>query len=157
MGPAVARQEVLEHAYELGRLIAQEGFVVLTGATNVGVMEAALKGAKSAGGLTVGILKDDHINNMSQYTDIPIVTGLGSARNNINVLTSSVVVACGMGPGTASEIALALKANKNVILLGCDKVAHDFFKSLGGDKVSVANEPLEVVEIIKKILSACVA
>jgi len=53
----------------------------------------------------------------SYAVDIPIVTDMGSARNNINVLSSDVIIACGMGPGTASEIALAVKNGRKVILL----------------------------------------
>jgi uncharacterized protein (TIGR00725 family) len=152
MGPAIAPKEVLEAAYQLGELSANEGYIVLTGGANAGVMDAALKGAKNVGGLTVGILKDGHVDNMSQYADIPIVTGLGSARNNINVLTSTVIVACGNGAGTASEIALALKANKNVILLKSTEAAAHFFKGLAADRVYIANEPIEAIETIKQLL-----
>lgn len=152
MGPAKTTQEILENAYQSGQLIAREGFVVLTGATNLGVMDAALKGAKSADGLTIGILKDDHMSAMSEYVDIPIVTGLGSARNNINVLTSAIVVACGMGASTASEIALALKANRNVILLNSSESAKNFFKSLGESKVWIANTPEQAMTHIKSLV-----
>ncbi len=154
MGPATTTKAILDHAYELGQLIANERFIVLTGGTNLGVMNEALKGAKSVGGLTIGILKDDHVNNMSQYIDIPIVTGLGSARNNINVLTSSIVVACGIGIGTASEVALALKAKKDVILLCSTEESCAFFKSLHPSKVWVASEPVQVLKLIKNLLLA---
>lgn len=152
MGPAIAPAAVLAHAYDLGRLIAEAGFVVLTGGTNRGVMDETLKGAKGVGGCTIGIIKEDHVDNMSQYVDIPIITGLGSARNNINVLTSSIVVACGVGAGTASEIALALKANKDVILLNNTEAANNFFKSLNGDKVHFAQDPAQVMKTIKDLL-----
>ncbi len=152
MGSANPTKKILEHAYTLGQLLAKEGFVVLTGGTNRGVMDEALKGAKSVGGRTVGILKEDHLLNMSPYIDIPIVTGLGSARNNINVLTSSIIVACGIGKGTASEIALALKANKNVIMLGADELSNNFFKNLCSEKVWIVSEPLQVIKCIENLL-----
>lgn len=152
MGPANTTKEILNNAYTLGQLIAREGFIVLTGGTNVGVMDETLKGAKSVGGCTIGILIDNHLNNMSKYVDIPIVTGLGSARNNINVLTSVVVIACGIGTGTTSEVALALKANKNVILLNNSELGNSFFKSLDAKRVWIANDPAHVIFLLKNLL-----
>jgi uncharacterized protein (TIGR00725 family) len=114
-------------AYELGSLVAQQGWVVLTGGRNVGVMEAASRGAKAANGLTIGILPTEDHSGISDAVDIAIATGMGNARNVINVLSSDVVVACGMGTGTTSEIALALKSNKPVILLAPDDATQKFF------------------------------
>jgi uncharacterized protein (TIGR00725 family) len=71
--------------------------------------------------------------------DIAIPTGMGSARNNINVLASDVTIACGMGPGTASEIALALKANKKVIILNDRPESHRFFQSLSPQRAIVVD------------------
>ncbi|CAB5079813.1 predicted Rossmann fold nucleotide-binding protein [Olavius algarvensis associated proteobacterium Delta 3] len=107
-------------AFRLGQLIAQHGWVLLNGGRNCGIMDASAKGAKSAGGLTIGILPDDNTAGVSDYIDIPIPTGMGSARNAINVLSSDIVVACSGGAGTVSEIALALKAGKTVVLLNMD-------------------------------------
>ncbi|WP_242044677.1 SLOG cluster 4 domain-containing protein [Anabaena azotica] len=90
-----------ENAYKLGELIAQAGWVLLTGGRNVGVMDAASQGAKSANGLTVGILPGTQAEGISVAVDIAIFTDMGNARNNINVLSSHVVIACGMGAGTA--------------------------------------------------------
>jgi len=117
MGGATVSQMVVDDAYQLGKLIASEGWILLNGGRPVGVMDASAKGAKDAGGITIGILPDDHAQNMSSYIDIPIVTGLGIARNCINILSSHVIVACPGGAGTLSEIALALKSNRPVILL----------------------------------------
>ena len=75
-------------------------------------MDEVSKGAKDAGGLVVGVIPTSDRSGCSDAVDIAIVTGMGNARNNINVLSSDVVVACGMGPGTASEVALALKSQK---------------------------------------------
>lgn len=120
MGGGEAAPEHVETAYELGRMIAQNGWVLLNGGRDAGVMEASAKGAHEAGGLTVGILPDDHRGRASAYLDIEIVTGMGSARNNINVLSSDVVIACTGGAGTLSEIALALKAQRPVVTVGLD-------------------------------------
>ncbi len=102
----------IKNAYKLGDLIAQRRWTLLTGGRNVGVMDAVNKGAKSANGLTIGILPRENQKDISEAVDIAIFTDMGNARNNINVLSSDVVIACGMGAGTASEVALALKANK---------------------------------------------
>lgn len=136
-------------AYTLGQLIAQAGWIVLSGGRNSGVMDAVSKGAKSAGGLTIGILPTADRTTISEAVDIPILTDMGEARNNINVLTSDVILACGMGPGTASEVALALKAQKPVILLNCPAVAQAFFESMASRQVLTARTPQEAIELIK--------
>lgn len=154
MGPGErAREDHIRNAFELGRLIAREGWVVLTGGRNVGVMGAASRGAKEAGGLTIGILPTRNRDAISPAVDIPIITDMGSARNNINALTSDLIIACGMGAGTASEVALALKANRAVILLTDNEEGKRFFKSLRPRRVFFAQDPAEAVETAREILS----
>ena len=77
---------------------------------------------------------------------------MGNSRNNINVLTSDVVIACGMGAGTASEIALAIKNNKKVILLNNNLESQAFFVSLSPQTVFVVNTPETVIEVVKNLL-----
>ena len=145
----------VQNAYELGKLIAQEGWVLLTGGRNVGVMEAANQGAKSANGLTIGILPSQSSNGISQAVDIAIFTDMGNARNNINVLSSDVVIACGMGAGTASEVALALKGNKKVILLSDDEESKVFFKKISPENVYVVDDVEQALATVQTILSTC--
>lgn len=153
MGPGGdANSDAITVAFELGRLIANEGWVLLTGGRDTGIMDAACRGARDAGGLTVGILPNADGVGMSEAVDIPIFTGMGQARNNINVLSSRVVIACGMGPGTASEVALALKAGKKVILIGSSHEAISFFESLSHENVFVASQPDEAIAIAKTLL-----
>jgi uncharacterized protein (TIGR00725 family) len=103
-----ARAIDVRNAFALGSAIADQGWIVLTGGRNRGVMDAASKGAKASGGLTVGILPTKNRRTTSAAVDIAILTDMGSARNYINVLTSDVIVACGEGgAGTVSEIAWA--------------------------------------------------
>ena len=155
MGPGEdADDDAIAIAFELGRLIALEGWVLLTGGRDTGVMDAACRGAKTGGGLTVGILPGADVDGMSEAVDIPILTGMGQARNNINVLSSRVLFACGIGPGTASEIALALKAGKHVILLNCSEEGTVFFKALGKEKVFVASQPDEAIAIAMRQISS---
>lgn len=113
-----ASRETCRKAYELGFLIAREGWVLLNGGRPAGVMEASARGARDGGGLTVGILPGTSAAGASDHVDIPIPTGMGDARNYINVLSSSVVVLLPGGAGTLSEAALALKTGKTVISLG---------------------------------------
>lgn len=150
MGPGEgATPEENELAYDLGAAIAHEGWALLTGGRSFGVMEAAMKGATDENGLTIGILPGDSATGASPFAQIKIITGLGSARNNITVLTSHVVVVLGMAAGTASEVALAIKANKKVILLAQDDLTIQFFKKIGTYRISIANSIEEVINMIK--------
>ncbi len=142
---------LMETARTLGRLIAKQGWVLLSGGRDSGVMKAANEGAKQiSGSLTIGILPDPQ-STPSPDVDVVIVTDMGNARNNINVLSSHIVVACGQGgAGTASEIALALKAGKQVILLAAASLAKSYFQDLGKKQVFIAESPAEAVSLIKK-------
>jgi uncharacterized protein (TIGR00725 family) len=154
MGPGEgARAEDVNAAYELGQQIAQRQWTTLCGGRNCGVMEAVCRGAKSADGFTVGILPSDSYENASLSLDLAIPTDLGNARNNINILASTLIVACGMGAGTASEVALALKAKKLVILLESTVEAKAFFRSLDRERVFVASSVREAIEQIEKIIN----
>ncbi|MDZ7717143.1 MAG: TIGR00725 family protein [Balneolaceae bacterium] len=153
MGPGASpAPKDLEDAFEIGKLIAQQNWVLLTGGRKAGVMDAASKGAKEFGGLTIGILPGSNKKGISDYVDIPIVTGMGSARNNINVLSCDVIVACGSGLGTASEIMLALKAKKPVILINQDESLLDFLNTNSTQKFYTCSSPLKVVEKINQLL-----
>ncbi len=150
---ATATSMDLANAYELGKLIAQHNWVLLTGGRKAGVMDAANRGAKSVGGLTVGILPSKDTEGISAAVDIAIPTDLGNARNNINVLASDVVIACGMGLGTASEVALALKNGKQVILLTENQQSIAFFRGLAPAKVLIAEHPQQAIALTAEIVS----
>ena len=141
-----------EVAYQLGKSVAQRDWILLTGGRKVGVMDAANKGAKAANGLTIGVLPGGSTAGISEAVDIPIITDMGNARNNINVLSSHVVIACGIGLGTASEIALALKNHKSVILLNTTNLTYQFFNSLAGDKIFLARDVDNAIALVEKIL-----
>lgn len=103
--------------FSVGRQLAQRGIMVLTGGLN-GIMTAASKGAKEAGGVTLGILPGTRKTSPANpYVDIAIYTGMGEARNVINVKSCHAAIAIGGEYGTLSEIALALKGGCPVILL----------------------------------------
>jgi hypothetical protein len=114
MGPGACPADVYALAHEVGYLLARKGAILICGGLG-GVMEAAAKGAKKGGGLTVGILPGPSASAANPFIDIPVVTGLGNARNAINVLTSQSVIAIRGAYGTLSEIALALKCGIPVV------------------------------------------
>ena len=148
MGGGMAGRDGAEAAYRLGSLIAAEGWILLNGGRNAGVMAASARGARENGGITVGILPDDHRRGMSPHIQIPVLTGMGNARNCINVLSSNVVVACPGGAGTISEIALALKSGRPVILMNFD--VQDMFKRyLKGEMLFAVKNPEEAIARIK--------
>ena len=105
---------LLNEAEKVGRLIAQKEIVLVCGGLS-GVMEAVSRGARSAGGVTVGILPQEHKRDANEYIDIPIVTGLGIGRNVIIARTADVLISIGGEYGTLSEIAFALQMGKPVI------------------------------------------
>lgn len=151
MGGGQVSETDQERAFRLGQLTAKRGWVLLNGGRNCGIMDASAKGAKSAGGLTIGILPDDNPDRVSDYIDIPVLTGMGSARNAINVLSSDIVVVCNGGAGTLSEIALALKAGKTVVLLNMDPGSvWDAHRDQG--RLLDARDPEHVIELIREKL-----
>jgi uncharacterized protein (TIGR00725 family) len=153
MGGGAVDRRTAELAYRLGSLIADAGWVLLNGGRNCGVMAASARGARERGGLTVGVLPDADRRQAAPWIDVAIVTGMGSARNAINVLSSDVVVACAGGAGTLSEIALALKAGKTVILLDFD-IRGAFAGQAAAGRLLLAATPEEAVAEIRRLREA---
>lgn len=154
MGPGEqATAAEMATAYALGREIAAAGWILLTGGRKVGVMDAVSQGAKSVGGFTVGILPDGDRTQISEAVDLAIMTDMGQARNAINVLSSDVVIACGMGLGTASEVALALKAGKFVVLLKGFPESQHFFRRFGKFHLAIADDVDQAIAIVREQLA----
>ncbi len=114
IGASSCSAEIAELAEAVGREIGKRGVVLICGGLG-GVMEFAAKGAKEAGGLTIGILPGTSKKEANCYIDIPIVTGLGHARNIIIAHSSDSLIAIAGEHGTLSEIAIGLKLKKTVI------------------------------------------
>lgn len=104
IGGSAPAPKHLQLAETMGRLIAENGFVLVNGGLK-GVMEASARGAKAAGGLVIGILPGRSAQEANPFTDIAIPTGLGYLRNALVVLNSDVLVAVDGSYGTLSEIA----------------------------------------------------
>ncbi|MCL4369080.1 MAG: TIGR00725 family protein [Actinobacteria bacterium] len=129
-------------AEEVGRELARRGITVVCGGLG-GVMEAACRGAKSAGGRTVGIIPGDDPSAANRYVDTVIVTGMGEARNVLVVKTARAVIAVRGGYGTLSEIALALKAGRPVIGLGTWELRRN---GVPDESIWRASSPAEAAE-----------
>jgi uncharacterized protein (TIGR00725 family) len=117
IGGNQAGAEFLSLAREVGRLIAERGGTLVCGGLG-GVMEAAARGAKAAGGLTIGILPGNRPAEANPFIDIAIATGLGYTRNSLVVMNADVVIAIDGEYGTLSEIAYAAVFGKKVFGLG---------------------------------------
>ena len=116
IGPGTVRPALTGLAEEVGREIARKGAILVCGGLG-GVMTDAARGAKEIGGVTLGILPGPKTSEANEFIDFPIATNMGNARNSIIVHTADVVIAIGGGYGTLSEIALALKIGKGVVVL----------------------------------------
>ncbi len=153
MGPNNATEENLRDAFEIGKHVADKGYTVLTGGLNVGIQNEGLKGAKASNGLTIGIMPFNEPDKFSQYVDIPIITNMRSGRNYINVLSSNLVIACGIDKGTISEISLSLvnTAKKQVIIVGAIEEANKLFKVIDSENVYIAKDYKECINIFEKL------
>ena len=113
IGGSTCSKKIYTQAKALGSLIAKEGWTLVCGGLS-GVMEAACKGAKAEGGLTIGILPGNNSRGANKYVDVKIPTGLGYARNILVVRAADVVIAIDGKYGTLSEISFALNEEKKV-------------------------------------------
>ncbi|HDN98052.1 MAG TPA: TIGR00725 family protein [bacterium] len=150
VGDENLNEEILEKAERVGFLIAKKGGILLCGGLG-GIMEASAKGAKKAGGITVGILPGEK-EKANKYIDIPIATNLGFFRNYIIVASSDALIGiCGRW-GTMNEISLSMALNKPTIILKgsggtCDILSRQDILERFKRKVIVATTPEEAVEI----------
>jgi uncharacterized protein (TIGR00725 family) len=142
-GAAPPGSETYELAVAVGRAAASRGALVLCGGRG-GVMEGAAKGAREAGGHTLGILPTlESEGGANPYIDCAVYTGLGDGRNYVNVRTSDAVIALAGEAGTLSEIALALKTGIPVVYLS----AWDFLHAQPAFAADWTASPEEAVEI----------
>ena len=139
----------LGNAASLGALAAARGWVVLNGGVASGVMEAASRGARSAGGVVVGILPTSDELDASAFLTVAIRTGMGQARNNVIVLSSDAIAVCGMSPGTAVEAALAIRAQRPVVCVAATSETRAFLTQIDatGD-VSFADTADEAIAFL---------
>jgi hypothetical protein len=142
VGGDTCSEEIARMAEAVGRELARRGVVLVCGGRG-GVMEAACRGAKAAGGTTVGILPGPHRSEANPYVDIPIATGLGEARNVIVVKSAQAVIAIDGEFGTLSEIALSLRNRIPVIGLRTWSLSKE---GKADESIVVATSPIDAVE-----------
>jgi hypothetical protein len=118
IGPREASHVRLATAEELGHALGGLGLTVMCGGKG-GVMEAVCRGAKAAGGLTVGVLPDSDWRGANDFVDLPIATGLSEARNAVIAKAAVALIAVGGSYGTLTEVAYGLHFGKTVLGL-CD-------------------------------------
>ena len=133
--------EVYEDTLEIGRRLAEEGYLVFCGG-GAGVMEAIAKGVHDEGGIVVGVLKGQNLEEGNKYLTVPIATGIGIARNAILAYNCDAAIAISGQYGTLSEIAYAFQLKKPVI----------GYKTWDIDSVVCADSPSDVVIKLKKEL-----
>jgi hypothetical protein len=143
IGSGVCDADTATVAREVGAELARRGAVLICGGRG-GVMEAACQGARSEGGLTVGILPGPDRAQANPYVEVAIATGLGEARNAIVVRAADAVIAVSGDYGTLSEIGLALKMERPVIGLGTWELARPGRPSTA---IILASSPAEAVKL----------
>lgn len=122
IGGATCTPQEDRWAEAVGRLLAEHGALIVCGGRG-GVMEAACRGAKASGGLTIGLLPGTDRGEANPFVDVVIATGIGEARNAIIVQSAQAAIAVGGEFGTLSEIAFALKRDLPLAGLGTWEIA----------------------------------
>ncbi len=145
VGAAIADKILTEQAYEVGKFIGEKGYILISGGLG-GVMEASCRGAKEAGGITIGFLPGKNRLEANPFVTIPLATGLNEGRNYLIASVSDVLVAIGGGWGTLSEVSLALKMGKKVVSLN----AFPEFSHLPG--FCFTNKVKEAIQKLEEIL-----
>lgn len=144
VGAGKCSKKLQDQAAEVGRYVAENGGTIVCGGLG-GIMEGAARGAKEAGGATIGVLPGDDSSAANEFIDVVIPTGFGEARNIIVVRTADAVVALPGKYGTLTEIAFALLAHKPVISVAAWKF---------GDEVHQASTPREAAELAMELAQA---
>ena len=142
IGEGNASPEIAALAEQVGRELAKRGIGLVCGGLG-GVMEAACKGAKSAGGTTIGVIPGSDPGDANPWVDIPICTGLSYARNVIVVKTGSAVIAVGGRYGTLSEIGHALSVDIPVVGLRTWEIVRE---GTLDTSIMVADDPSDAVD-----------
>jgi uncharacterized protein (TIGR00725 family) len=151
-----ASVEAMEDARAVGRLIAERGWITLCGGRAAGVMGAVAAGAREADGLVIGILPGGGRGDAAAALTVALATGLGEARNAVLVTAADAVIGCGLNPGTASELALALRARKPTVLVRPTDEAAAFFAGLAAEApLRVVGAPEEAIKWIAQETVSC--
>lgn len=137
IGAGKCSRKLRDMAAEIGRYVAENGGVVLCGGLG-GIMEGAARGAKEAGGTTIGIIPSENKADANQFIDYVIPTGFGQARNVLVVRAADAIVALPGKFGTLSEMAFALVSGKPIVSVQAWKL---------GEEILQVEDPIEAAKI----------
>jgi uncharacterized protein (TIGR00725 family) len=146
-----------EEAYHIGKHIGEKGYALISGGRG-GIMEIVSRGARESGGTVIGILPGDDAASANNFCDIVIPTGIGFARNSINILCADIVIAIGGKAGTLSELAYAWQYGKTMILC---TFAHGWSKKISeipidersAPKIYIAHTVDDVIQALNEFFS----
>ena len=141
IGAGKCSKKLRDMAAQVGQYVAENGGVIVCGGLG-GIMEGAARGAREAGGPTIGILPMENKDEANEFIDFVIPTGFGEARNIMVVRSADAVVAFPGKYGTLSEMAFALLAGKPVISVSAWKL---------GDEITQVEDPLEAAKLAMKL------
>lgn len=141
----------------MGRMLAEMNIIAITGG-RAGLMEAVAKGCSEAGGISIGLLPGEEFNDGNEYNTIAIPTGIGYARNSMNVLAADVVIAIGGASGTLCEMAFAWSYKKPIIALTtsggwAEKLAGQHIDHRQEQPVHEAHSLEDVKRLLEKLLA----
>ncbi len=152
VGGSKATPDALTQAEAVGRELAQRGHTVICGGLG-GVMEAACRGAREAGGHTIGVLPGPDPQAANEHVEFPIVTNMGVARNTVIILSSAAVIAVDGSYGTLSEIAIALNSGRPVVGLDTWRISHPDDDATSSDEEHIVRAE-DAAQAVKMAISA---
>ena len=153
---AIATKKAYNYAYEIGQEIAKAGAVTITGG-GLGVMEAAMKGAKKEGGITLAIVPWESNKKVNDFADYVIATGIGWSRNSINLNSCDGAIIVGGGAGTLNEATYGYMMSKPTVAMTpsggiAEQLTNKYFDVRKTEFIYGANTPKEAVQLLIKII-----
>jgi len=152
-----ANENHIKAAERVGKEIAKKDGIVICGGRPYGIMDAVARSVKKEGGITVGILPETDHSKTSKYVDIPILTGMGFARNQILAFSCDAMIVIGGGVGALTEVAYAYVYSKPIIVIsGMEGLPAKFIGKYMNEKKKVkiigAKNAKEAVELAFKLI-----
>jgi uncharacterized protein (TIGR00725 family) len=141
VGAGKCSKKLRDMASQVGKYVAEHGGVIVCGGLG-GIMEGAARGAKEAGGVTIGILPTDNKDDANEFIDYVIPTGFGEARNIMVIRAADAVVAFPGKYGTLSEMAFALNADKPVVSVNAWRLS---------DEIEQVEDPVEAAKLAMEL------
>ncbi|MBD3209404.1 TIGR00725 family protein [Candidatus Woesearchaeota archaeon] len=152
----ICTKKAYTYAQKVGEELAKQDCVVLTGG-GLGVMEAAMKGAKKYGGLTIGIVPWENNEHVNDYADIVVATGIGWSRNSINLNSCDGAIVVGGGAGTLNEVTYAYMESKPTVCVTpsggmAKEISDTYFDIRHTTKIHGANNAKEAVGLLLRLI-----